>query len=226
MPTLAESLVAIRRELGFSQAEMAKRINRDRTTLARRETGALGVPIEDLEAFVGSTGRGLLLTPDGWSVVDPEPVVAPRPERDHPLDQGKDQQFQIPLLGCASAGPGYWNDGQPAETISIAGRWLTKLDGAILVQGDSMEPLLRDGDLVGVRLGEDYQVGDVVVAVAGYGECLLKVYAGVLEEEQLIILTSVNQDHPPVVERLGEIEVQGVAYGLLRPGRLKVRMRW
>lgn len=84
-----------------------------------------------------------------------------------------------------------------------------------------MEPLLTDGDLVGVRLGETFKIGDVVIAVASYGECLLKVYAGHLEDQNMVMLTSLNQAYGAVAGSPEDLIIQGVAYGMLRMERLR-----
>lgn len=250
MQTLGQALVDLRRQAGLSQEDVARIVERSQPVVSLREAGRSQIPASDLAKLAAASGLTIVATPHGWGVVraaggaddltarlkafgsteDPSmPEITLQikaglpvhPRRDHALDPDEDAPFSLPLLGRAAAGPGSWNDEAELETVSVASRWLTRLDGAILVHGDSMEPLLRDGDLVGVRLHEDYEVGDVVVAVAGAGECIIKVFGGLVNG--LVVLNSANLAHPPVVGAPDQLDIQGVAYGLLRAERLRVR---
>lgn len=224
MSGLAEVLTVARQKRGLSQSALARRLGVSSVTVNRREAGRIDVPGSGILRLAQDLDCVIAATPDGWQIVEPGSERRELPanaDRDQPLGAIEDKQYQIPLLGCASAGPGTWND-HPPETISVADRWLTKLDGVIEVHGDSMEPLLENGDLVGARLGEDYTIGDVVIAIADWGECLIKVFGGHLEEEGLLILTSLNPSYAPIVGRPDVLSIQGVAYGLLRAGGLWV----
>lgn len=218
---VGQALRLAREQAGWSQTELARRVGMDRSLLSRREAGLIPTPARVIREIAAATNRVIAVSSAGWSVIEPTPpTIAPNPARDLPLDPPADRPFRIPLLGTASAGPGSWQDDGPHDTVSLAAAWLTRLDGAVRVHGDSMSPLLRDGDIVGVRLGEDFEIGDVVVAIASYGECVIKVYAG--QTDGVLSLTSANPRYPGAIGTPEELNIQGVAYGLLRPQRLRV----
>ena len=122
--------------------------------------------------------------------------------------------IDVPRLNIgASAGPGALPDGEePYDTFQFSRRWLSEqgLEGAklqaITVEGDSMEPLLNDGDEIlidtserpfrdgvhVVRLGDTLMVKRVAQAGAGR-----------------FSLLSQNLAYPPVDVAADEMEVIG-----------------
>ncbi|KPL67125.1 transcriptional regulator [Erythrobacter sp. SG61-1L] len=120
----------------------------------------------------------------------------------------------IPRLALdASAGPGSFSAQEvPFDTFRFSARWLREqgLDPAMLsaiaVAGDSMEPVLRDGDEIlvdrtprplregihVVRLGEALHVKRIQVARPG-----------------MLTLISANPAYPPVEVPLAEVDVIG-----------------
>jgi phage repressor protein C with HTH and peptisase S24 domain len=105
----------------------------------------------------------------------------------------------VPLIGFAQAGAGGFFDdaGFPAghgwELIELPSR---VADGAyaLQVQGDSMLPLYRDGDLLIVQPGTAIRRGDRVVVKTTGGEVMAKL----LERQTThsIDLVSINPAHP------------------------------
>ena len=105
----------------------------------------------------------------------------------------------VPLLGFAQAGAGgYFDDaGFPAghgwdEVPLPAGAG----EGAyaLQVQGDSMLPLYRDGDVVIVDPAAQLRKGDRVVAKTTTGEVTAKILAR--KTSKVVELQSLNPDHP------------------------------
>ncbi len=105
----------------------------------------------------------------------------------------------VPLLGFAQAGAGGFFDdaGFPAgkgwDLVELPAQ---SADGAyaLKVQGDSMLPLYRPGDVLIVQPGAAVRKGDRVVVKTSTGEVMAKV----LERQttQSIALVSLNPEHP------------------------------
>jgi len=111
------------------------------------------------------------------------------------------QAGSIPLLGFAQAGSGgFFDDGgfpagqgwdvvdfpaQPSERPGVY---------ALEVQGDSMMPLYRDGDILIVEPGAQIRRGDRVVVRTGEGEVMAKVLNR--QSPRTVELISLNPDHP------------------------------
>ena len=123
--------------------------------------------------------------------------------RDFALPQGifPPQPGSIPLLGFAQAGAGgFFDDGGfpagqgwdvvefPASPDRKPGVY------ALEVQGDSMMPLYRDGDVLIVEPGAQVRRGDRVVVKTREGEVMAKVLHR--QTPRTIDLVSLNPEHP------------------------------
>jgi len=132
-----------------------------------------------------------------------------RPSAGRPLST---QASTVPLIGFAQAGAGGFFDdaGFPAgqgwdliELPATAGEGAYALE----VQGDSMLPLYRHGDMLVVQPNAPVRKGDRVVVKTTTGEVMAKV----LEKRTAaaIELISLNPDHPQ--RRLVASEVEWLA---------------
>ena len=90
---------------------------------------------------------------------------------------------------------------------------ISKLDAAkdqyfaLRIRGDSMEPLIRHGEIVIVRIQEEYNDGDIVIAVIdGEGLCKLLEY----RNNGGIALKSLNPKYTPLNFTAEQIENQCV----------------
>ena len=121
------------------------------------------------------------------------------------------QTGNIPLLGFAQAGAGgFFDDGGfpagqgwdvvefPAPPDRRPGVY------ALEVQGDSMLPLYRDGDVLIVEPGAQVRRGDRVVVRTREGEVMAKVLAR--QTARGIDLISLNPDHPNRSFDMTEVE--------------------
>jgi phage repressor protein C with HTH and peptisase S24 domain len=124
------------------------------------------------------------------------------------------QQAHVPLIGFAQAGAGGFFDdsgfpsGQgwdlvefPASAQRSAGTY------ALEVQGESMMPLYRDGDILIVDPDAQVRRGDRVVVKTRAGEVMAKVLSR--HTAQKVELTSLNPEHPTRSFGLSEIEWMG-----------------
>lgn len=119
------------------------------------------------------------------------------------------QPSTVPLIGFAQAGTGGFFDdagfpvGQGWELVEIPGQ---PGDGAyaLEVQGDSMLPLYRRGDILVVQPHAALRKGDRVVVKTVTGEVMAKI----LERRtaRQVELASVNPEHPDRHIPAGEVE--------------------
>ena len=115
----------------------------------------------------------------------------------HPASPSR--RSSVPLLGFAQAGAGGFFDdagfpaGQGWDLIELPAQ-STESSYALKVQGDSMLPLYRNGDVLIVEPGATTRKGDRVVVKTNGGEVMAKV----LERRTTtsIVLVSLNPDHP------------------------------
>lgn len=115
----------------------------------------------------------------------------------------------VPLLGFAQAGAGgYFDDagfpaGQGWELIELPAR-ATDNSYALQVQGDSMLPLYRNGDVLIVEPGAQIRKGDRVVVKTISGEVMAKVLER--QSQGVIELVSLNPEHPNHRFQTSEVE--------------------
>ncbi|MCO6187182.1 helix-turn-helix transcriptional regulator [Rhizobium sp. L1K21] len=121
------------------------------------------------------------------------------------------QQPSIPLLGFAQAGAGGFFDdggfpaGQGWDVVDFPTS-PEKKPGvyALEVQGDSMMPLYRDGDVLIVEPGAQVRRGDRVVVKTREGEVMAKVL--MRQSPKTIELLSINPEHENRVFDMQDVE--------------------
>ena len=147
-----------------------------------------------LDAFMALVRSDAAATRPGTPVLTPMPAIALR---------------DVPIIGMAQAGAGgYFDD----AGFPVGHGWdLVEFpagvaDGsyALKVQGDSMLPLYRDGDVLIVHPGATVRRGDRVVVKTAGGEVMAKILTK--RSAQIIELTSMNPDHPDRSLAAAEIE--------------------
>ena len=115
----------------------------------------------------------------------------------------------VPLLGLAQAGRGGFFDsagfpaGQGWDEIALPAADQSGIY-ALEVQGDSMEPLYREGDRIVVSPTEQVRRGDRVVVKTRDGEVMAKVLAR--QTGRQIELHSLNPAYAPRIFELTDIE--------------------
>lgn len=84
--------------------------------------------------------------------------------------------------------------------------------------GDSMlEEGIRDGDFVIVLRTDQFQDGDMVVALVGDDATLKRIYRdGDAAMGRFVRLDASNPSMPPLRMRTEDVRVQGIAVGLMR----------
>lgn len=117
--------------------------------------------------------------------------------------------FTVPLLGLAQAGAGGFFDsagfpvGQGWDEIALPSSGDAGIY-ALEVQGDSMEPLYREGDRIIVSPTEQVRRGDRVVVRTRGGEVMAKVLAR--QTARQIELHSLNPAYEPRILDVKDIE--------------------
>ena len=136
-------------------------------------------------------------------------LVEGKPSSDRPLPI---QPSTVPLLGFAQAGAGGFFDdagfpaGQGWDLIELPAQ-SGEGSYALQVQGDSMLPLYRHGDVLVVQPHAAVRKGDRVVVKTSSGEVMAKVLQR--RTASIIDLVSLNPEHPD--RRLDAADVEWLA---------------
>ncbi|TIQ47426.1 helix-turn-helix transcriptional regulator [Mesorhizobium sp.] len=181
---------ALAERYSLSASGLARRAGLDSTAFNKsKRLSSDGRPrwpsTESLAKIIEATGASLeeftiLVEGHGGSAV-PQPRVA------------------VPLLGFAQAGAGGFFDdagypsGQGWDLVELPTR-TAETSYALKVQGDSMLPLYRNGDVLIVEPGAPTRKGDRVVVKTTAGEVMAKVLDR--QTPKSIVLVSLNPVHP------------------------------
>jgi len=180
--------------------------------------------LDSIERIAAASGCDLVVGAGGWRVLDDHISKPTNPMRGDAHDRSEPWRRSLPVIGSASAGAGgCYVDGGGVTWFSVEEAVQRQLDGLVYVHGDSMAPMLEDGDMVGLRRVDALVDGDVAVIQDLRADVLhIKVWQAA-DDDQWIYLRSVNPAHQVLIFRRADVQVLGVAYGLMRLKKLRVR---
>lgn len=108
----------------------------------------------------------------------------------------------IPILGYVAAG-------KPIELIeNVLGETETRLkdaDFALYIKGDSMEPVIHNGDMVYVHKVEDAENGEIIVAYYNNEVTCKKLY----KHNGIVELKPINDKYDPIIINKGDFKMIG-----------------
>ncbi len=172
-------IASVRKSLGLSQAEVARRLGWSPPNYARIEKGRFTPSLKSLEAIAEA-------------LEVPLSVLA----EEHPMGD------EVPVVAFASAGPGveFTDQGYPAGGgmyfLPRPPQFTDPNGFGVEVSGDSMVPKYEDGQVVMVDTRKRPVSGDYAVVGLMNGDKYVKRYR---EAGGMVVLESVNPLYPPVV---------------------------
>ncbi len=185
---------------GLSASGLARKAGLDATSFNRSKR----VSPEGRERWPSTESVAKILAATGASLEEFLQLVEPR---EGPV------RTTIPLIGLTQAGSGrlFTEEGMPTggpgwEEIEFPDLATDKVF-ALEVQGDSMEPLYRDGDVLIVSPAANVRKGDRVVVRTTKGEVTAKELKR--RTARSIELRSLNPEHPDRVIPIHEVAWMG-----------------
>lgn len=203
MINIGKVIQSLRRERGWRQEDVAKRINVTKQALSLYERGQRQPSYETLEALA-----------DAFNV----PIGTLISEEDRSRELSKqfganyiavDAVISIPVVGSIKCGPGglAYQDIEayiPAANVKHPAECFY-----LRVTGDSMEPAISAGDLALVRRQEDVESGELAAVMIDREEGTLK---KVIKDGDSIILQAFNPAYKPRVftgEAINRLSIAG-----------------
>lgn len=175
---LYKNIRRLRKEKGLSQDELARLTGyKDRSSIAKIEAGKVDLSQSKIAAFA----RALDTTPSDLMGLADEPIID--------LPQGK----RIPIIGDVACGSPIYHPGDGDEMVTVYD--FDQADCAVRARGDSMEPLIQDGDLVMIHSQPMVDDGQIAAVVVDDEVTLKRVY---YEPGRLLILSALNPDYGPI----------------------------
>ena len=195
-------IAELRAKLGISMKEAAARLDMPYTTYVNYEKGTREPNSETLiklSRFFGTSIDYLLGKQELDSI---PPGFDPRPEME-----------SVPLVGQIACGRPITAEENLEGYVSVPAAWHATF--TLTCKGDSMEPRIKDGDLVAIRKDVEIENGEIA-AVRIDGEATLK---HVYLHTDYIELRPENPAYPSIIRRkeeMNDVTIEGKAVGLCR----------
>lgn len=197
-----------RKSMGFTLEEVGKAVGVAKSTIQRYEAGKIAAP---KLAVLESIARALDMD------IHELTGAAAAPRNLHPL-KNSNNKTAVPILGRVAAGDGSFADSNIQGYIMEDSENLSSYDeyAYLNVEGDSMYPEFKDGDMVLVKCSSVAETGDyAVVMVDGDNGVIKRIEYG----DNCIILHSINPMYPPRKfegNQMLRIRIFGIVKGLRR----------
>ena len=206
--TLGQRIRQLRLEHGFSQEELGAKIGVQKAAINKYETGTV---VNLKPAIIEGLAKALYTTPAylmGWE----DPFAALPGSEIEMLREPPRITAMRPIVATAKAG---WNGAVEAEYEGT--RPVTDLANPeeyvwIRVDGDSMEPVLQDGDYILVHLQNTAENGNIVVAIVDGDEATIKRFE---RQNGIVLLKPENRQYPTRL-LTGEALETLYIYGIVR----------
>ena len=205
MSTIYDRIRSRRIELGLTVEDLANKMGyKDKSSISKIENGKADIPQSKVLAFARAlnTTTAYLMGIDDAKASNIPAGFQPLPKRD-----------RIPRVGQIACGTPILAEENVETYDEVPSAW--HADFTLLCQGDSMEPKIKDSDVVAIHSQPMVENGEVA-AVLIDGEATLK---RVFLFDDHIELRAENPTFPTIL-RIGEdmntITIEGKAVGLCR----------
>lgn len=206
---VGDRMKSIRKQQGISADQLAESIGISRSTIFRYEKGDIEkMPIEVVANVASSLHVSLIdlmgISNDSISEKITEFVSKLNPDRqqnvynyaDNQLKEQNGKVVNLPLVGKSAANPTELTYGD----VEIEQEDFTDVprgaNTAIRIQGDSMEPLIHDGQIIFYHQQEEVENGEIaIVEIDGDGVTCKQIYYDYTSDE--VILRSINKKYEP-----------------------------
>lgn len=121
------------------------------------------------------------------------------------IDKFGNSVTSIPILGTVKAGYDYLAQENWIGTIDVETSLVGNGDGyfALKIHGDSMSPVLIEDDIVVIEKQNDFENGDIVVAIINGNEATIKKGK---KSDSSILLQPLNSAYEPLIFTYDEIK--------------------
>lgn len=191
----------------MTQAELATKSGVSKSSISRYLKGDW----EGKQDAVYSLALALNVA-EAWLMgydVPAEPKKDPLPPGCIPMPETE----QVPLVGRIACGTPILVEQNIEAYVPVLSRW--HADFALTCEGQSMEPLFQDGDLVAIRKQPSVEQGQVAAVRIGSEVTLKRVYL----HQDCIELRPENSAFDSIIkfrEEMNEVVIEGRAVGLCR----------
>lgn len=125
-------------------------------------------------------------------------------EKDVKLDELGNPVVEVPILGTVKAGYDYLAQENWIGTVDVDKKLAESGElFALKIKGDSMSPILIEDDIVIIKKQEDFENGDLVVAIVNGDEATIKKGK---KSDSSILLQPLNPSYEPLIFTYDEVK--------------------
>lgn len=211
MGNFASVIKQLRLERGITQEQLAALLKVSRSTVGMYETGSREPDFETCEAIadIFNVDMDYLLGRSGVERKEPILTNEKIPAGFEPLPATD----TVPLVGRIACGQPITAEENLEGYVAIPSVWHATF--TLTCCGDSMEPRIKDGDLVAIRSQPTVENGEIAAVRIDCEATLKHVYL----YPDKIILQPENPSYPPIVkigDEMNDVHIEGKAVGLCR----------
>lgn len=203
MSTIYERIKARRIELGMTAEELATKMGyKDKSSISKIEKGKADIPQSKVLAFARALDTttaylmGVTVTSNIPAGFEPMPAMK-----------------RIPVIGSIACGVPILAEQNIEFEASVPEEWHASF--CLRCKGDSMEPRIKEGDLVAIRQQELVENGEIAAVRIGDEATLKHVYL----YKNYIELRPENPAYASIIrarEEMNDVHVEGKVVGLCR----------
>lgn len=200
----SDKIKMLRKRAGLTQTELGERLGVKKNAVSKWECGRVeDIPGSKIKAMAAIFG----VAPS--YLIDDDMQAIPIPKGFQPLPETS----EIPIIGEIACGEPITADQNVQGYSAVPADWDANF--ALVCHGSSMEPTIKDGDLVAIRRQPEVENGQIAAVRIGDEATLKRVY---LYEDRLILQPE-NPQYPPISlirEEMNTAVIEGLAVGLCR----------
>lgn len=211
--TTGERMKQRRKELGFSAEKVAERLGVSPATIYRYERGDIEkVPGDSL----GELAKILQTTPAylmGWEEKPTAPAPRPIPKGFEPMPE----MANLPVVGKIACGTPILAQQNIETYYQSPKEWRASM--FLVCQGDSMEPFIKDGDMVAIREQQDAETDEIVAVMELDGCDGFATLKKLKKRPDRVELWPLNPEYEPIIylkEEMNKLQIIGLAVGVIR----------
>lgn len=215
MSIFSDELDRLMKQSDMSNEALGELVGVNRTTVSRWRSGERSPKMTKLSEIANVFNVDARIFVGEMPVSDITTVynqlVPPRQEKVYNFAerQLREQNKKVvPLVGQTAANPTELTYGDETYDETVETNVPKSADFALVVKGDSMEPIFADGSIVFYKQQDDVENGEIaVVEIDGNGVTLKKVYFNY--DDETVILRSLNDKYEDRVLHPDEVRIIG-----------------
>ena len=216
MSEIYKRIKSRRLELGWTTDELAKRMGyKDRSSISKIENGKADIPQSKVKEFAE-----VLDTSVSWLIgIDDEDnrSTAPAPR---PIPKGiatMPEMVNLPVVGKIACGTPILAQQNIDTYYQSPKEWRANM--FLTCQGDSMEPFIKDGDMVAIREQQDAETDEIVAVMELDGCDGFATLKKLKKRPDRVELWPLNPEYEPIIylkEEMNKLQIIGLAVGVIR----------